>query len=70
MTIKEASRKLGIGEQAVRVLMRRGKLPIGICKKEDGNLNWRYIIFPKWVDLWLEGTPVTIPEGLSDMEGQ
>jgi hypothetical protein len=46
--------------------MRRGKLPIGICVQSEGR--WKYVIYEKWLDRWIEGNPVEIPEGMSDME--
>lgn len=35
ITIEEASRVLGIPVQAIRVAMQQGKLPIGVCIKND-----------------------------------
>lgn len=66
MTVKEASKKLCMNEQTVRWLMRHGRLPIGICKKSESR--WLYLIYSEWVDRWIEGNPVEIPEGMSDME--
>lgn len=66
MTIKEASKKLGMNEQAIRTRMRKGKLPIGICIRSDER--WTYHIYSEWVNLFIAGSPVTIPEGMSDRE--
>lgn len=66
MTIKEASEKLHLGEQTIRYRMRHGKLPIGICIQSDER--WKYIIYPAWLDRWLAGSPVEIPEGMTDLE--
>lgn len=66
MTVEEASKKLGMNPQMVRWRMRAGKLPIGICVL---SLNrWKYIIYDEWLDRWLKGDPVHIPEGISDKE--
>lgn len=66
MTIQEASKVLGINEQAIRTRMRKGKLPIGICIQSEER--WTYHIYPEWVHLFMIGNPVTIPEGVSDRE--
>ena len=67
MTVRDAAKKLGMGHQEVRVLMRRGKLPIGICQKHSSV--WQYIIFDQWVARFLAGDPVTIPAGMTEIEG-
>ena len=66
MTVEEASAKLHLGPQIIRFRMRHGKLPIGICVQSEGR--WKYVIYEKWLDRWIEGNPVEIPEGMSDME--
>ena len=66
MTVEEASAKLHLGQQIIRYRMRHGKLPIGICVQSEGR--WKYVIYEKWLERWIEGNPVEIPEGMSDME--
>ena len=66
MTVEEASAKLHLVPQIIRYRMRHGKLPIGICVQSEGR--WKYVIYEKWLDRWIEGNPVEIPEGMSDME--
>lgn len=66
LTPEEAAEFLGMGPQAIRYQMRKGRLPIGICVKAKSQ--WRYIIYPAWLDKWLAGEPVSIPDGLSEKE--
>lgn len=66
MTVEEAASRIGMNAQMIRFRMRRGKLPIGICVQSQGR--WKYVIYEKWLDRWIEGNPVEIPEGMSDME--
>ena len=42
MTVKEASERLGISAAAVRILMKRGKLPIGMATQLTGQ---RYVYY-------------------------
>lgn len=42
MTVKEASERLGISAAAVRILMKRGKLPIGMATQLTGQ---RYVFY-------------------------
>lgn len=66
MSIKSASKRLGICEQAVRTLMRKGRLPVGICIKNDER--WQFVIYTAWLERYLQGDPVEIPDGMSDKE--
>ena len=66
MKVEEAAMQLGLSAQMVRYRMRRGKLPIGICIQSDER--WKYIIYPAWLEKWLAGDPVEIPEGMTDLE--
>lgn len=66
MTIKKAAEKLGMSEQAIRTRMRKGILPIGICIRSEER--WTYHIYDVWLEKFLEGNPVEIPEGISDKE--
>lgn len=52
VTVKSASQQLGIPEQAVRVLMRRGKLQIGIAEQISG-YRYSYYISQELVDKYL-----------------
>lgn len=52
VTVKSASRQLGIPEPAVRVLMRRGKLPIGIAETMTGE-RYTYYISQELIDKYL-----------------
>lgn len=52
VTVKSASQQLGYPEQAVRVLMRRGKLPIGIAEKITGE-RYTYYISQELIDAYL-----------------
>lgn len=53
VTVKSASQQLGIPEPAVRVLMRRGKLPIGIAEKISGE-RYTYYIMQELIDAYLK----------------
>lgn len=53
VTVKSASLQLGIPEQSVRVLMRRGKLPIGIAERLSGT-KYTYFITQELVDKYLK----------------
>lgn len=52
VTVKSASQQIGIPEPAVRVLMRRGKLPIGIAEKISGE-RYTYYITQELIDAYL-----------------
>lgn len=52
VTVKSASQQLGYPEAAVRVLMRRGKLPIGIAEKMSGE-RYTYYISQELIDAYL-----------------
>lgn len=68
MSVEEASEIIGLGSQTIRWQMRKGRLPIGICIKSE--MRWKYVIYRGWLERWLEGNPVTIPDGLSDKEDE
>ncbi|MDD3253108.1 MAG: helix-turn-helix domain-containing protein [Lachnospiraceae bacterium] len=53
VSVKEASQQLGYPEQAVRVLMRRGKLPIGIAERISGGERYTYYISQELIDAYL-----------------
>lgn len=52
VTVKSASQQLGIPEPAVRVLMRRNKLPIGIAAVMSGQ-RYTYYISQELIDNYL-----------------
>lgn len=56
VTVKSASQQIGIPEPAVRVLMRRGKLPIGIAEKMSGT-RYTYYITQELINRYLETGP-------------
>lgn len=56
VTVKSASQQLGIPEPAVRVLMRRQKLPIGIVEAMTGSRR-TYYISQELIDRYLGKTP-------------
>ena len=56
VTVKSASQQLGIPEPAVRVLMRRGKLPIGIAEAMTGE-RYTYYISQELIDKYLGKDP-------------
>lgn len=60
MTIEEAAKRLGCGEQVVRWGMMHGTLPIGICIPAKGRT--QYIVHPEWLEKYIAGNPVEIPE--------
>lgn len=47
---KEAARQLSISEQAVKVQMQRGLLPIGTIM--NGGTRNTYVIYQEWLDEW------------------
>lgn len=58
MNTTEAAERLGMPVQAVRCLMRAGKLPIGTVYK--GKKEWCYHIHEQWLERYLQGNPVRI----------
>lgn len=52
VSVKSASQQLGYPEQAIRVLMRRGKLPIGIAEQVSGQ-RYTYYISQELIDTYL-----------------
>lgn len=52
VSVEDAGRQIGIPPQAVRILMRRGKLPIGIAEKLTGE-RYRYYIAQQLIDNYL-----------------
>ena len=69
-TVAEAAKLIGICDQAIRERMIRGKLPIGIVIRNDSSRAkpYTYHIYKEWLHRYLEGNPVTIPEGMSDID--
>lgn len=55
VTVKSASQQLGIPEPAVRVLMRRNKLPIGIAEVMSKK-RFTYYISQELIDKYLGKT--------------
>ena len=53
---KEAARQLSISEQAVKVRMQRGLLPIGTIMNNGGTRN-TYVIYQEWLDEWAKNRP-------------
>ena len=53
---KEAARQLSISEQAVKVQMQRGLLPIGTIMNNGGPRN-TYVIYQEWLDEWAKNRP-------------
>lgn len=53
---KEAARQLSISEQAVKVQMQRGLLPIGTIMNNGGTRN-TYVIYQEWLDEWAKNRP-------------
>lgn len=54
VTVKEASQQLGISEAAVRILMKRGKLPIGMAIQMTG-VRYTYYISQDMLDRYIRG---------------
>ena len=53
LSVAEASRRLGIPAQAVRVLMQRGKLPIGEVAENEGRCT--YYIISERLERYMKG---------------
>lgn len=71
VTVKEAAELLGINQQAIRERMLRGLLPIGIvvrCTDKGARRPYTYHIYREWLNRFLQGDPVTIPDGISDID--
>ena len=49
----EAARQLRISEQALRVWMQQGMLPIGMIINNGGTRN-TYVIYQEWLDEWVK----------------
>ena len=54
VTVKEASQRLGIPEASVRILMKRGKLPIGMATQLTGT-KYRFFISEEMLDRYIRG---------------
>lgn len=52
MTVKEASQRLGIPGAAVRILMKRGKLPIGMAVQLTGT-RYKFYISEEMLDRYI-----------------
>lgn len=52
VTVKEASQRLGIPEASVRILMKRGKLPIGMAIQLTGT-RYTYYISEEMLDRYI-----------------
>lgn len=52
--VEEASQRLGIPASSVRILMRRGKLPIGIAEQLTGS-RYTYYISEEMLNRYIEG---------------
>lgn len=56
VTVKEASQVLGMTEQAVRIRIERGLLPIGKCFPPlNGGKRNVYYIYEEWLEEYLRG---------------
>ena len=56
LSVKEAARQLGMSQQAVRIRMQRGLLPIGVCDKLSAT-RWDYCIWQEWLDQYAQYGP-------------
>lgn len=54
VTVKEASQQLGISEAAVRILMKRGRLPIGMAVQMTGK-KFTFYISQDMLDRYING---------------
>lgn len=54
MTVANAAKKLHMNPTQVRVLMQRGKLPIGTCYKGTGD-RYVYKVFDAWLEQYISG---------------
>lgn len=52
VSVEEAGKQIGIPPSAVRILMQRGKLPIGIAEKMSGT-RYSYYISQQLLDRYL-----------------
>ena len=55
ITVGEAAEMLSMNPQRVRVLMQRGKLPIGIADRTEGDKSYTYYIYRGRVTAFLNG---------------
>ena len=55
LTPEEAAPYLGISAQAVRVQMRRGKLPIGKVYEPEKGTRLKYIIYEHLLEAFIDG---------------
>lgn len=63
ISVGEAAEMLSMNEQKLRVMMQKGKLPIGVADKEETSNNYSYYIYRGRVNSYLQGlalTPVSI----------
>lgn len=60
VSVVEAGMQLGIPPSAVRILMQRGKLPIGIAEKMSG-MRYSYYISQQLLDKYLGNESTTVP---------
>ena len=68
MTVKEASERLGISAAAVRILMKRGKLPIGMVTQLTGQ-RYVYYISADAVEKYIQDSGGTVLVG-GDQSGE
>ena len=54
VTIKDAAKRLGVGEMFVRVGLQTGKLPIGAAVKISSK--WSYHVSPGLLDAYCSGS--------------
>lgn len=54
VTVKEAAERLGIPAASVRILMKRGKLPIGIATQLTGE-RYTFYISEEMLDRYIRG---------------
>lgn len=60
ISVEEAAEMLSMNVQQVRVLMQRGKLPIGIVYKAEGSSNNGYYIYKSRIEAYLRGDDLLI----------
>lgn len=60
ISVGEAAEMLGMSEQKVRVLMQRGKLPIGIADRSEEDKSYTYYIYKGRVMAFLNGQDLNL----------
>ena len=60
ISVSEAAEILSMNEQKVRVLMQRGKLPIGIADRSEEDKSYTYYIYRGRVTAFLNGLDLNL----------